>query len=650
MCPKLGSAGHLAVFDCLNTAVGSCDAAQGDVTMANLKVAYTELCTEVFPQIVSPVASPGVDNCPALDTCVVSLDSFPDFTPLINLQPETIPPPNAVGDALYFLGNTSTTHLWCSWLQKHYECSITNAQACGLSGSAVDMLTKRKTALKDNCEGDGGTSAGVDSLQQNVFLAAGDSIDAEMVSAAAAADNDAAPININDPVFFSPNSMGSHARIHDKDRPQVLRCEFEGCGKEFDRLCRLKQHVRQHTGEKPYICHFEGCTWAFTTASKLKRHQAKHLGLRKFQCPMCSKGFMRAEHLKGHMVTHSGVKPFACPVEGCDVSFTAKSSLYVHLTKHDKDGNKLTFHCPMDGCSKKYSTKVALRNHIFKHYLSTESDGNQLPCPMEGCDKTFGTKLALRNHIFQHYLSTTEGSAVSGQEAAQLLMAAQVAMDSGTDEQEQGTEEAAGSSCLSVSDSEPSTQLEEGGVEISCDQLTSAAVTQLMSSPVTIDAGPAPVPQTSANMLKISLDPKPSRVRLENRSGSARTDYQSNHMLSNRARRRWHQQRDHSQNIASVDAPLPSVHIQGNDDSNEKDMSLLKQDADTFVSPDSSLSGLTFRDPETGITYVQTQLLQDGFRNIHVSFPDGESERPVEKPMRHESANNAVKTIRDGKM
>lgn len=43
----------------------------------------------------------------------------------------------------------------------------------------------------------------------------------------------------------------------------------------------------------------------------------------------------------------------------------------------------------------------------------------------------------------------------------------------------------------------------------------------------------------------------------------------------------------------------------------ENDSSSLDgHEQNAFLTPEPSLSGLTFRDPDTGITYVQTQLLQ----------------------------------------
>lgn len=59
-----------------------------------------------------------------------------------------------------------------------------------------------------------------------------------------------------DKVFLSPNCMGSHARVHQQDRDELV-CKYEGCGKMFSKVCRLKLHMRCHTGEKPYQCRFD---------------------------------------------------------------------------------------------------------------------------------------------------------------------------------------------------------------------------------------------------------------------------------------------------------------------------------------------------------------------------------------------------------
>nr|XP_053635711.1 uncharacterized protein LOC128690944 isoform X1 [Cherax quadricarinatus]XP_053635712.1 uncharacterized protein LOC128690944 isoform X1 [Cherax quadricarinatus] len=180
--------------------------------------------------------------------------------------------------------------------------------------------------------------------------------------------------------YFTPNSLTSHMRSHHKE--EELRCQWTGCGKKFDKPCRLKAHMRVHTGQRPFVCTFEGCNWSFQSASKLSRHQRKHTNDRKFTCPICQKSFLRSEHLKGHLLIHTGVRNFQCPIEHCNAKFTAKSSLYVHLKKHEgktKDNNnKVTYHCPIDTCDKSYNSKFNLRQHMLKNHTILTTDTTQL--------------------------------------------------------------------------------------------------------------------------------------------------------------------------------------------------------------------------------------------------------------------------------
>lgn len=54
--------------------------------------------------------------------------------------------------------------------------------------------------------------------------------------------------------YYSPSALHSHSRTHMLNIND-LKCEY--CFKVFDKPCRLKAHIRSHTGVKPYKCNFQ---------------------------------------------------------------------------------------------------------------------------------------------------------------------------------------------------------------------------------------------------------------------------------------------------------------------------------------------------------------------------------------------------------
>ncbi|KAK3101534.1 hypothetical protein FSP39_004280 [Pinctada imbricata] len=420
------------------------------------------------------------------------------------------------------------------------------------------------------------------------------------------------PVDGCNKTFYSQHCMGSHPRVHLHDQ-DYLTCKFEGCGKVFERACRLKQHMRSHTGEKPYVCYYEGCGWAFTTASKLKRHQAKHTGLRKWKCQHCGRAFMRSEHLKGHMITHSGDRPYSCPVEGCTLKFTAKSSLYVHMKKHDSYKNeKITYHCPIEGCLKKYAAKSALRQHIVKHHLSSAHSTSQLKdldlVPLLGGDlqdleilaqasenaTTINT--ATTSVKVDRSIDTTATSTSSSTTAAVIAQSPSTLTSTLTSTDVNiltidPLEFIAKPNTDSVTDPAPSMQMSTD--EIS--QLSPALLSQLMSS---IDK-----PQVTVNGPKSDtlLESITQSVVMDTNSGSARTDFHSNHHLSNRAKQKRQYLKD----------KVSSATLDSTSFNEPSDEAFFVTDSSFTAPVDNTSQGITFRDPETGVLYIQTQLLQD---------------------------------------
>ncbi|XP_034192793.1 uncharacterized protein LOC117610025 [Osmia lignaria lignaria] len=182
--------------------------------------------------------------------------------------------------------------------------------------------------------------------------------------------------------YYSSNALTSHQRCHSYKEIDV-KCSWPGCGKVFDKPCRLKAHLRSHTGCKPYLCTFQGCQWAFSSSSKLKRHQKKHTNERKFVCdvPACGKAFMRSEHLKEHRLTHKEGRYFQCLI--CNAKFSAKSSLYVHIKKHQiKEGVETKLNDTVNGQkrTKVKETQCSRVNPVVKSKRKSIDLNVNIPC------------------------------------------------------------------------------------------------------------------------------------------------------------------------------------------------------------------------------------------------------------------------------
>lgn len=158
----------------------------------------------------------------------------------------------------------------------------------------------------------------------------------------------------------------AHLDLHKEGHFPQYKCEL--CSRVFTRNGQLKEHIRIHTGEKPFKC--EACGKEYARKTRLKYHKCEGSEILQdaakecqsgtdpnFVCEVCNKRFPSEEHLELHKDSH--IPRFKCDV--CERLFTRKAQLVEHERTHSGDK---PFRC--EACGKDYTRKIRLKRHSCK--------------------------------------------------------------------------------------------------------------------------------------------------------------------------------------------------------------------------------------------------------------------------------------------
>ncbi|KAK4037765.1 zinc finger protein 2 isoform X2 [Daphnia magna] len=181
--------------------------------------------------------------------------------------------------------------------------------------------------------------------------------------------------HICDAAFASRYTLNAHVKRHAITEP-LFSCPY--CGKGSKSKANLEQHIRIHTGVRPYSCSV--CNAAFKHRSHLKVHMTIHTGEHPFACHECNKTFRTNKQRTSHMsYVHNTVRNFACEI--CGKAFKTLKDLKIHSTLHTGEKNHV---CPT--CGKAFRVranyykhrKIHERTSIEQHQQEAQDQSEQL--------------------------------------------------------------------------------------------------------------------------------------------------------------------------------------------------------------------------------------------------------------------------------
>ena len=153
-----------------------------------------------------------------------------------------------------------------------------------------------------------------------------------------------------------------------------IRCEVDGCQREFMKTINYKIHLECHNNNGVVNCPIDGCDEVYDSEKSMLRH------------------------IKWHRMKSPLKEKIGCDWPGCEYKDWTDSSIKRHkLMVHTPDEISRTLECNYPGCSKKFKIKHSLNVHEKTHLNNRE-----VIC--EYCNKTFKNDKILKTHVLRQHI------------------------------------------------------------------------------------------------------------------------------------------------------------------------------------------------------------------------------------------------------
>ncbi|XP_028170021.1 zinc finger protein 90-like [Ostrinia furnacalis] len=127
--------------------------------------------------------------------------------------------------------------------------------------------------------------------------------------------------------FNSRVALDAHTRSHTSTAVTASVASCAKCGDSFAHISDLHKHVDSaQCRRRAHACPV--CARSFRSASVRDEHLRTHTGERPFPCDVCGLAFRRLTAMRNHRLIHTGVRAWAC--ERCPKRFRIRSDLRTH--------------------------------------------------------------------------------------------------------------------------------------------------------------------------------------------------------------------------------------------------------------------------------------------------------------------------------